>query len=167
MLVCLLIMPVMVFVMMTYQRLSTPRYHRARSILSQINGTLSESIQGMKIIQLMNQQKRFQERFTATSQSHFHARMSNLRLDALMLRPMPDLLRTLTLAGVLLFFGVQSFETAVEVGVIYASINYLARITEPVMQMTQRLSPLQQAVVAGERVFEILDGGREEHTGAY
>jgi len=167
MLVCLLIMPVMVFVMMTYQRLSTPRYHRARSILSQINGTLSESIQGMKIIQLMNQQKRFQERFTATSQSHFHARMSNLRLDALMLRPMPDLLRTLTLAGVLLFFGVQSFETAVEVGVIYAFINYLSRITEPVMQMTQRLNLLQQAVVAGERVFDILDGGREEHPGAY
>ncbi len=167
MLVCLIIMPVMLVVMVYYQRMSAPRYHRARSILSQINATLSESIQGMKVIQLMNQQKRFQQRFEDTSQSHFRARMSNLKLDALMLRPMPDLLRTLTLAGVLLYFGTQSFTGAVEVGVIYAFINYLSRITEPVMQMTQRLSMLQQAVVAGERVFEILDGGKEEHPGAH
>jgi len=45
----------------------------------------------------------------------------------------------------------------VEVGVIYAFINYLARITEPIVEMTQRLSLLQQAVVAGERVFGIMD----------
>ena len=167
MLVCLVIMPVMVVVMVNYQRLSTPRYHRARSILSQINAALSESISGMKLIQLMNQQKRFQQRFEETSQSHFAARLSNLKLDAMLLRPMPDLLRTLTLAGVLLFFGLQSLESAVEVGVVYAFINYLSRITEPVMQMTQRLSMLQQAVVAGERVFDILDGGKEEHPGAH
>lgn len=166
MLVCLVIMPVMIVVMVNYQRLSAPRYHKARSILSQINASMSESIQGMRIIQLMNQQKRFQRRFTDTSQSHFAARMSNLKLDALLLRPMPDLLRTITLAGVLFYFGSQSMTTAVEIGVIYAFINYLSRITEPVMQMTQRLSMLQQAVVAGERVFEILDEGKEEHQNA-
>ncbi|WP_294132962.1 ABC transporter ATP-binding protein [Pseudohongiella sp.] len=166
MLVCLLMMPLMVFVMFRYQRLSAPRYHKARSILSQINGTLSESIQGMKVIQLMNQQRRFDQRFTDTSQSHFTARMRNLKLDALLLRPMPDLLRTLTLAGLLLFFGWQSMGAAVEIGVIYAFINYLSRITEPMLQMTQRLSMLQQAVVAGERVFTILDDGAEDHTAA-
>jgi ATP-binding cassette, subfamily B, multidrug efflux pump len=166
MLICLFIMPVMLLVMVNYQRLSAPRYHRARSILSQINATLSESISGMKVIQLLNQQRRFVDRFTNTSQSHFVARMRNLKLDAFLLRPMPDLVRTLTLAGLLLYFGTQSMTTVVEVGVIYAFINYLSRITEPVLQMTQRLSMLQQAVVAGERVFDILDEGAEEHSAA-
>jgi len=163
MLVCMVIMPVMVIVMINYQRLSAPRYHRARSILSQINATLSESIQGMRLVQLLNQQQRFAGRFTDTSQSHFEARMRYLKLDALLLRPMPDLLRTLTLAALLLYFGTQSMTTAVEIGVIYAFISYLSRITEPVLQMTQRLSMLQQAVVAGERVFTILDEGAEEN----
>jgi ABC-type multidrug transport system fused ATPase/permease subunit len=45
-------------------------------------------------------------------------------------------------------------------------VNYLARITEPVLQMTQRLSMLQQAVVAGERVFEILDEGSQTQVSA-
>tara|TARA_R110002072_G_scaffold301164_3_gene480327 strand:+ start:115638 stop:117407 length:1770 start_codon:yes stop_codon:yes gene_type:complete len=166
MLICLVIMPVMIVVMVFYQRLSAPRYHHARSILSQINATLSESISGMKVVQLMNQQQRFVDRFTDTSQSHFAARMRNLKLDALLLRPMPDLLRTLTLAGLLLYFGTRSLSGTVEIGVIYAFISYLSRITEPVLQMTQRLSMLQQAVVAGERVFTILDEGSEDHTAA-
>lgn len=166
MLVCLIILPIMVVVMINYQRLSAPRYHRARSILSQINATMSESIQGMRVIQLLNQQRRFLQRFTDVSQSHFAARMRNLRLDAMLLRPMPDLVRTLTLAGLLLYFGLLSMEEAVEVGVIYAFINYLSRITQPVMQMTQRLSMLQQAVVAGERVFTILDEGTEDYGAA-
>ncbi|MGB4248642.1 MAG: ABC transporter transmembrane domain-containing protein [Pseudohongiellaceae bacterium] len=162
MLVCSVILPVVVIVMFFYQRMSSPRYHRARSVLSRINATLSESIQGMRIIQVLNQQKRFAGQFRGVSQELFNARMSNLRLDALMLRPLPDLLRTMTLAALLFYFGTQSFTTVVEVGVIYAFVNYLSRITQPIVEMTQRLSLLQQAVVAGERVFGIIDEPSEK-----
>lgn len=161
MLVCSLILPTVVVVMYFYQRMSAPRYHQARSVLSRINASLNESIQGMRLIQILNQQHRFTAQFRGISQDLFKARMRNLRLDALMLRPLPDLLRTLTLAGLLLYFGTQSFATTVEVGVIYAFVNYLSRITQPVVEMTQRLSLLQQAVVAGERVFAIMDAPGE------
>ncbi len=164
MLLCCVILPTVVVVMFFYQRLSAPRYHRARSVLSKINANLSESIQGMRIIQMLNQQQRFTRQFREISQDLFNARMSNLRLDALMLRPLPDLIRTLTLAGLLYYFGAQSFDTVVEVGVIYAFINYLSRITQPVVEMTQRLSLLQQAVVAGERVFGIIDEENDVQT---
>ncbi|MCB1666316.1 MAG: ATP-binding cassette domain-containing protein [Pseudomonadales bacterium] len=157
MLLCSIILPIVIVVMFFYQRLSAPRYHRARSVLSRINANLSESIQGMRIVQMLNQQQRFFAQFRGISNELFNARMSNLRLDALMLRPLPDLIRTLTLAGLLYYFGAQSFDGLVEVGVIYAFINYLSRITQPVVEMTQRLSLLQQAVVAGERVFGIMD----------
>ena len=162
MLVCSVMLPTVAAVMYFYQRMSSPRYHRARSVLSRINATLSESVQGMRIIQVLNQQRRFSHQFGDVSRELFDARMSNLRLDALMLRPLPDMLRTLTLAAMLFYFGTQSiaahsFGSVVEVGVIYAFINYLSRITQPVVEMTQRLSLLQQAVVAGERVFAIID----------
>jgi len=161
MLVCSFILPTVIIVMIIYQRLSSPRYHRARSILSQINASLSEAVSGMRVIQIMNQQRRFANRFTETSQSYFRARMSNLKLDAMLLRPMPDLLRMLTLAGLLLYFGVLSMDSPLEVGVMYAFINYLSRITQPITEMTQRLSMLQQALVAGERVFTLIDADEE------
>lgn len=161
MLLCSVILPAVTVVMFYYQRLSAPRYHRARSVLSRINASLSEAIQGMRIVQVLNQQQRFTAQFRDLSDELFEARMSNLRLDAMLLRPFPDLLRTLILAGLLYYFGVLSFATSVEVGVLYAFINYLSRITQPVVEMTQRLSLLQQAVVAGERVFAIIDEPNE------
>ncbi|MDW2329289.1 ATP-binding cassette domain-containing protein, partial [Vibrio sp. 1401] len=43
------------------------------------------------------------------------------------------------------------------VGVLYAFISYLARVTEPLIEMTQQLALLQQALVSSERVFELID----------
>ncbi len=45
----------------------------------------------------------------------------------------------------------------IEIGVLYAFINYLDRFIEPVNQMMMRLSMYQQAIVAGSRVFHLLD----------
>ncbi|MGB5122498.1 MAG: ATP-binding cassette domain-containing protein, partial [Vibrio fluvialis] len=43
-----------------------------------------------------------------------------------------------------------------EVGVLYAYLNYLGRFTEPLVEITQRFSLYQQAIVAGDRVHELL-----------
>lgn len=161
MLVCLFFLPTVTGVMVVYQRLSTPRFHRARSVLSRINASLNESIQGMKIIQVLNQQKRFNSDFKDTSMDHYAARMANVKMDGMLLRPMVDLLKILTLGGLLMYFGWTSLNGVVEIGVMYAFINYLTRVTEPVVEMTQRLSLLQQAIVAGDRVFTVLADGVE------
>ena len=46
---------------------------------------------------------------------------------------------------------------SIEVGVLYAFISYLGRLNEPLIELTTQQSMLQQAVVAGERVFELMD----------
>lgn len=42
-------------------------------------------------------------------------------------------------------------------GVLYAFISYLGRLNEPLIELTTQQAMLQQAVVAGERVFELMD----------
>jgi ATP-binding cassette subfamily B protein/ATP-binding cassette subfamily C protein/ATP-binding cassette subfamily B multidrug efflux pump len=49
--------------------------------------------------------------------------------------------------------------TATEVGVLYAFISYLARVIEPLIQITMQFSQLQQSVVASARVATLLDEG--------
>ncbi len=168
MLVCMLFLPFIVALMVVYQRLSTPRFQRVRSLLSDINARIYESVQGIKVIQLLHQEMRFAKQFAATADEHFHARMHNLKLDAILLRPLVDLLHMFTLAGLLYLFGYRSFDMPVAVGVIYVFVNYLARFVEPVIEMTQRLSLFQQAVVSGQRVFDLIDDAvthYPEHTG--
>jgi ABC-type multidrug transport system fused ATPase/permease subunit len=154
---CLVFLPIMAGLMWWYQRISTPLFQRARTLLSDINASLHESLQGIAIIQLFNQQWHFQQHFRGTAQSHFRARLRNLKLDALMLRPLVDLLHMAVLATLLYLFGSRSFASPVEVGVIYAFISYLGRFIEPLIEMTQRLNLFQQALVAGQRVFELID----------
>lgn len=157
MLPCLLFLPAVAVVMVVYQRRSAPRMQAVRHWLGEINARLSESIQGMRLIQLFAQQPRFAAEFGEVSSAHYRARVSNLRLDAMLLRPLIDLLYMFTLASLLLFFGARSLEVGGSIGLIYVFISYLGRFVEPVIEMTQRLNVVQQAVVAGARVFELED----------
>ncbi len=158
MLVCLIFLPLVGALMVVYQRTSTPRFQRVRTLLSDINARIYESVQGIKVIQVLHQEGRFSRQFAATADDHFDARMRNLKIDSILLRPLVDMAHMLTLAGLLFLFGYRSLELPVAVGVIYVFVNYLARFVEPMIEMTQRLSLFQQAVVSGQRVFDLIDG---------
>jgi len=157
MIICLLFVPLVALVMWLYQRISAPLFHHARGLLSDINAKLHESIQGMRVVQLTGQQGRFRRNFSSLADDHYRARRRNAHLDAWLLRPFVDLLQKLVLAGLLFTFGYQALDHPVEIGVIYAFVTYLGRFTEPLIEITQRLNLFQQALVAGERVFQLLD----------
>lgn len=155
-LVAVCIFPAVLTVMVIYQRYSTPIVRRVRTYLADINDGFNEVINGMSVIQQFRQQARFGERIGEHSRQHYLARMQTLRLDGFLLRPLLSLFSTLILCGLLMLFGFTSVGT-IEVGVLYAFISYLGRLNEPLIELTTQQSMLQQAVVAGERVFELMD----------
>ncbi|MFZ7943664.1 ABC transporter ATP-binding protein [Neobacillus sp. 19] len=156
-LLCVVIIPILLFVMNLYRKLSSRFYLDMRERLSQLNAKLAESLSGMAIIQVFRQEKRLRNEFGDINEKHFNAGMKNIKIDGLLLRPAIDLIYIFALIMVLSYFGVNSFQHSIEIGVIYAFINYLDRFFEPVNQMMMRLSLYQQAIVAGSRVFKLLD----------
>ncbi|MFP5391099.1 MAG: ABC transporter ATP-binding protein, partial [Gammaproteobacteria bacterium] len=164
MLIVLALVPAVVGIVWLYQRLSSPAVTRARALRSDINGQIAESIGGMSVLQANNAAQRFGARFAATNTDHYRARLAELRANALLLRPMLDLLNVILLAVVIFSFGARAMN-AVEVGVLYAFISYIARVVEPLIQITMQFSSLQQAIVASSRVAALLDEeGAPEHT---
>ena len=161
-LVAIMIFPVVLVVMVIYQRYSTPIVRRVRAYLADINDGFNEIINGMSVIQQFRQQARFGERMGEASRSHYMARMQTLRLDGFLLRPLLSLFSSLILCGLLMLFGFSASGT-IEVGVLYAFISYLGRLNEPLIELTTQQAMLQQAVVAGERVFELMDGPRQQY----
>ncbi|HCM9231347.1 MULTISPECIES: SmdB family multidrug efflux ABC transporter permease/ATP-binding protein [Enterobacter] len=161
-LVAITIFPAVLIVMVIYQRYSTPIVRRVRAYLADINDGFNEVINGMSVIQQFRQQARFGERMGEASRSHYMARMQTLRLDGFLLRPLLSLFSALVLCGLLMLFGLSSSGT-IEVGVLYAFISYLGRLNEPLIELTTQQSMLQQAVVAGERVFELMDRPRQAY----
>ncbi|HHQ4311163.1 TPA: SmdB family multidrug efflux ABC transporter permease/ATP-binding protein [Serratia fonticola] len=161
-LVAICIFPAVLVVMGIYQYYSTPIVRRMRSYLADINDGFNEVISGMGVIQQFRQQMRFGERMSAASRSHYTARMQTLRLDGFLLRPLLSLFSALVLCGLLMLFGFSG-EGAIGVGVLYAFINYLGRLNEPLIELTAQQSILQQAVVAGERIFELMDRSQQSY----
>jgi len=161
-LVAVTIFPAVMVVMALYQRYSTPIVRRLRGYLADINDGFNEVINGMGVIQQFRQQARFGERMGEASRSHYTARMQTLRLDGFLLRPLLSLFSALVLCGLLMLFGFTAVGT-IQVGVLYAFISYLGRLNEPLIELTTQQSMLQQAVVAGERVFELMDRPRQTY----
>jgi ATP-binding cassette subfamily B protein/ATP-binding cassette subfamily C protein/ATP-binding cassette subfamily B multidrug efflux pump len=163
MVIVLALVPAVLGIVWLYQRLSAPAVTRARALRSDINGQMAESIGGMSVLQANNAQHRFGQRFAHTNEQHYTARVAELRANAFLLRPALDFLNVVLLAVVIFNFGQRSM-SAVEVGVLYAFISYIARVVEPLIQITMQFSGLQQAVVATARVAALLDeAGAPDH----
>jgi ATP-binding cassette subfamily B protein len=156
-LLCALMIPIVLLIIVLYRKYSSKYYQALRDRLGQLNAKLSESLQGMGIIQAFRQEKRMRTEFAEINDQHFQAGRKNITIDSLLLRPAIDLVYTLGLLFVLGYFGFTSFTQSIEVGVLYAFVNYLDRFFEPVNQAMQQLSLYQQAIVAGSRVFKLLD----------
>lgn len=161
-LVAMTIFPLVLTVMLIYQRYSTPIARRVRSYLADINNGFNEVINGMSVIQQFRQQARFGERMSQASRSHYEARMQTLRLDGFLLRPLLSLFSAMILCGLLMLFSFSS-PGIFEVGVLYAFITYLGRLNEPLIELTTQQSMLQQAVVSGERIFELMDAAQQRY----
>ena len=160
--IALVFMPMIVGILLLYRKYSARYFSRARALLSDMNAKLSESIEGMKIIQVFNQEKRLRQEFESINQSHYQYNMKNIKLDGLLLRPAIDMIYILSIIVILTYFGFLSFETSVSAGVIFAFIQYMERFFEPINQVSQSLNIFQQALVAASRVFTLMDDDRLE-----
>ncbi|MEC5217140.1 ATP-binding cassette subfamily B multidrug efflux pump [Actimicrobium sp. GrIS 1.19] len=161
MLIVLGLFPTVVVIVWFYQRMSAPAVARARELRSEINAQMAESIGGMTVLQASNATARFSQRFLRTNQLHYAARVTELRANAWLLRPALDFLNILLLVGVIYSFGQRQF-SALEVGILYAFVSYIARVVDPLIQITLQFSQLQQSVVAAARVNTLLHESRPQ-----
>jgi len=153
----LFLLPILILLMRTYQILSSKFYHKMRSNLSKLNAKLNESLMGMSIIQAFVQEERMQKEFGGINRDYLSSFLNLIKINGLLVRPAVDLIYLITTVVVLSFFGMKSLNNLVEIGVLYAFINYLDRMFEPINEMMFRLTSFQRAVVAAERVFGLMD----------
>ncbi|MEB0140854.1 MULTISPECIES: ABC transporter ATP-binding protein [unclassified Undibacterium] len=155
MLIVLLLIPAVVIIVWFYQRWSAPAVTRARQLRSEINAQVAESISGMSALQACNAERGFGQRFADTNRLHYTARLDELRANAWLLRPALDLLNSVLLVVVIYCFGQRDF-SAIEVGVLYAFVSYIARVVDPLIQITLQFGQIQQAIVSAARVNALL-----------
>ncbi|KZZ84622.1 ABC transporter ATP-binding protein [Bacillus sp. SJS] len=158
-LICMVILPILVLWTIAYRKFSSNYNEKIRTLVSDINAMVNESIQGMTIIQAFRRQKETTEEFEKLNEEHFHYQNKLLSINALLSHNMVGFIRNVAFVALIWYFGGASLNpgSMVSLGVLYAFVDYLNRLFQPISGIVNQFAQLEQARVASNRVFSLLD----------
>ena len=151
-------LPIIWFSIRLYRKLSNRLVKMTRQKLSDINVKLSESIEGMRIVQAFRQEKRLTDEFEQINGEHLDYANRSVDVNSLFLRPAMTLLQVLAYAVILTFFGRLNWQSSgFTAGLIYAFIQYVSQLFQPLIDVTQNFATFQTSTISAGRVFEMMD----------
>jgi ATP-binding cassette, subfamily B, multidrug efflux pump len=164
-LICALIVPMLVVWTLIYRKYAANYNRVIRATLSELNGMINESIQGMTILKAFGREKKQEEEFERHNRTYFTYRNKLLSLNSLTSHNLVGVIRNLSFIALLWYFsGVSlgSVAGGVSLGVLYAFVDLLNRMFQPIVNIVNQLPNLEQALVSAERVFALLDEEGED-----
>lgn len=161
-LLMLVFLPIMLLIMYVYSLQSSKLYRDFRERLSRINTNLNESIEGVSVIQQFKQEERMTNLFEGKNGGLQNVRLNMIQMNSLLLSPLTSLLYSLALAVSLMYFGFPLHDVFVPAGVVYAFSQYISQLFNPIATMMDQMTLFQDGIVAGKRIFRILDNTEYE-----
>ena len=127
-------------------------YTKERKQISDLNTYLNESISGMRIVQLFQQEKKFEKVFDKKNNDYFKTKyMVTIVFSGY--RPLVSFIYIASIALVI-YFGCKY---NLGVGVIVSFYLFLDFFFEPVQQLADQLNQITRAISAIERLYNLLD----------
>lgn len=150
------VLPLMIVATHLFAQRAKVAFRQTRSRVAAVVGDLAENIAGMKVIQAFAQEDASQARFDHVNRANRDANVAAMSLSFLFL-PTVELLGMVATAIVLWFGGREVVQGQVTVGVLVAFLAYVTRFFQPIQDLSQLYTTMQQAMAGGERVLGLLD----------
>jgi ATP-binding cassette subfamily B protein len=131
-------------------------YRRVRTRLARLNGFLQEHLQGLDVLKYFNTEAKETRKFDQANKEHYIAHLENMFHYAVFF-PTVELIGALGLGLIVWYGGMGILQGAVTFGVVVAFIQYVERFYQPVRDLSEKYNVFQSAMVASERIFELLD----------
>ncbi len=155
-LVVLIPVPFIALGLRAFNKYARPIYRQARDRLGDINARLEDNLAGIRVTQAFVQEEPELLRFSAASQQYYLQRVRSIRAWSTFF----PALRFLALLGTALVLGFGAWmvgQGQVTLGTLVAFLAYSTSFYEPLNRLTEIDNILQQAIAAGERIFELMD----------
>ena len=154
------VIPLMLLATHLFSSRAKSAFRETRRSVAAIVGTLAEDLTGMRVIQAFAQEDETQRRFAAVNEANRDAHVGAMSLSFIFL-PTMDFLGILS-TGVVLWFGGRAVAAdELSLGIVVAFLAYVSRFFQPVQELSQLYTTMQQAMAGGERVLELLDTAPE------
>lgn len=166
-LMCLIPFPILVIATYWFKESVNKSFHRVRNAVAALNAFVQEHIVGMYVVQAFAAEEREMKAFKEINKEHRNANIKAIFAYSIFF-PIVEIILALS-TGLLVWWGArQMLNYEVTPGIIVSFILYLNLLFRPLRMLADKFNTLQMGIVAGERIFGVLDS--EEHlinTGTY
>jgi ATP-binding cassette subfamily B multidrug efflux pump len=159
-LVCLTVFPLLIIATYIFKESVNKSFQRVRNAVAQLNAFVQEHITGMHLVQIFGAESRELGKFQRINKEHRDANIRGIFAYSVFF-PVVEIILAVSM-GLLVWWGaVRLLHYEVTAGVMIAFVMYLNLLFRPLRMIADKFNVLQMGMVAGERIFTVLDS--EEH----
>lgn len=165
-LIVLGILPIMLYVTMTFKNKVRSAFTDVRTHLARLNSFFQEHIAGMNIVQLFNHQEIAFDRYAAVNADHRDANIRTVFYFSLYY-PLIELLSSIAAGLVIWYSGARVLKADLTIGVVISFVQYIWLFFRPLQHLSDKFNIMQTAITSSDRIFRLLEEPveREESEG--
>lgn len=155
-LVCLAVFPILIVATYVFKESVNKSFQRVRNAVAALNAFVQEHITGMYIVQAFAAEERELGRFNEINKEHRNANIKSIMAYSIFF-PVVEIVLAMSL-GLLVWYGAaQLLHYKVTPGIVIAFVMYINLLFRPLRMLADKFNVLQMGMVAGERIFTVLD----------
>ncbi len=156
-LIAFIILPILIYATKLFQIAIKSSFQEVRTQVANLNGFVQERVTGMNIVQLFNREKLEFENFVKINDKHKKAHIRTVWYYSIFF-PVAEILSSIAVGLMVWYGGLDIVNSGItNAGEIIAFIMMSQMLFRPLRQIADKFNTLQMGMVAGDRVFEILD----------
>ena len=156
-LITMSILPILVYATKLFQVAIKATFQEVRNQVANLNTFVQERVTGMKIVQLFNREDIEYQNFKEINDKHKKAHVKTIWYYSVFF-PIAEILSSVGIGLIVWFGGGQAIQNSgISVGMIMGFIQFAQMLFRPLRQIADKFNQLQMGIVAGERVFKVID----------
>ena len=155
-LMVLLVIPVILWVAVTFKQKIIVEFRNVRRINSKITGAYNENITGVRVVKALGREEENLREFGALTGDMYRAGFRAAWLSALFL-PAVQILSAIAIGIVIWYGGSQVQVAGITIGGLQAFISYITFMLWPVQDLARVYAEMQHAIASAERIFSLID----------
>ena len=156
-LITMSVLPILIYTTALFQVAIKATFQEVRNQVANLNGFVQERVTGMKIVQLFNREYIEYENFKEINDNHKKANIKTIWYYSVFF-PIAEILSSVGIGLIVWFGGREAIQNSgISVGMIMGFIQFAQMLFRPLRQIADKFNQLQMGIVAGERVFKVID----------
>ena len=155
-LVSFTVLPLVVCASIIFARRARGIFRELRIKIAEINTRFSETIGGIRVVQLFRQEINNYRLFKQLNHENYLAGMKQIHVLAVFM-PLIEILGAVAVALVIWYGGGRVLTGTLSLGALVAFISYIRMFFRPIRDLAEKYNILQNAMASAERIFLILD----------